>query len=75
MRDDFGGKAMVFVALGVGVRGHVEGPSGRAMTHMRVGNRLIMPLADRARNKLSKPLALLRLEVREQEEQTILRCG
>ena len=49
---------MIFVALRVGVRGHVGSPSGRAMVHTHIGDRLIMPLADRERNKLTKPLAV-----------------
>ena len=55
-----GGKRFFFVALQVGVRGYVGGPLGRAMIHTHVGNRLIMPLADTARNKLTKPLTFLR---------------
>ena len=56
MRDDFWGEAMVFVALRVGGRRHVSAPSGNAMTHPSVNDRLIMPPAGRARNKLTKPL-------------------
>jgi len=55
MRDDFWGKAVVFVAFRVGRRRHVGDLSGSVGAHTRVGNGLIMPLDGRARDKLSKP--------------------
>ena len=55
MGDDLWGKAMVFVALRLGVRGHVGGPSGSAAAHMRVGDRPIMPPRGKTRHKLTKP--------------------
>ena len=46
---------MVFVALRVGVRRHIGGSSGKAATHVGVDHHPIMPVAGRARNKLTKP--------------------
>jgi hypothetical protein len=46
---------MVFVALRVGGRRHVSGPSGSAVAHANVNDRIIMPPAGRSRNKLSMP--------------------
>ena len=60
MRDNFRGKAVVFVAFWASGRRHVGGPSGSAMAHVWVDHRTIMPLAGRARNKLTKPLRVFR---------------
>jgi hypothetical protein len=59
MGDDLWGKAMVFVAFRLGVGGHVGGPSGSTAAYTRVGDRLIMPPAGRARNKLSMPIGVI----------------
>jgi hypothetical protein len=62
MRDNFRGKAVVFVAFWASGRRHVGGPSGSVMAHMWVDHRPIVPPAGRARNKLTKPEKCIQVE-------------
>jgi hypothetical protein len=56
MADDLRWKAMILVALGVGRWGHVGGPMALPVRWPIRGDcQAIMPLAERADNKLTKP--------------------